>query len=129
MNTENAIQIIANSLSRPVNSTSRLSSAGSVQDKRQENAGELQSLTSATDEKQAPSNSELLDTVAQLNDHMQALKRELQFSIDDESGKVVVKVIDSESDEVIKQIPSEELLAIARYLTEEDQGGLVRELA
>jgi flagellar protein FlaG len=40
----------------------------------------------------------------------------LQFSIDEESGETVVKVVDTETDEVIRQIPSEEMLALARNL-------------
>lgn len=40
----------------------------------------------------------------------------LQFSIDEESGETVVKVVDADTDEVIRQIPSEEMLALARNL-------------
>jgi flagellar protein FlaG len=37
----------------------------------------------------------------------------LQFSIHEASGHVIVKVIDTETDEVIRQIPSEAILALA----------------
>ncbi|MCU0870215.1 MAG: flagellar protein FlaG [Burkholderiales bacterium] len=40
----------------------------------------------------------------------------LQFSIDEQSGETVVKVVDADTDEVIRQIPSEEMLALARNL-------------
>ncbi|MCC7122695.1 MAG: flagellar protein FlaG [Gammaproteobacteria bacterium] len=48
--------------------------------------------------------------------HVQNLQRALQFSVDEESGETVVKVVDTETKEVIRQIPSEELLAIANRL-------------
>jgi flagellar protein FlaG len=41
----------------------------------------------------------------------------LQFTIDKDSGKTIVKVVDSETSEVIRQIPSEELLALARSMS------------
>lgn len=53
-----------------------------------------------------------------LTAHVQNLHRSLQFSVDKGSGDTVVKVIDTETREVIRQIPSEELLAIAERLRE-----------
>ena len=47
---------------------------------------------------------------------MQSVKRNLNFSIDDSSGQVVVKVIDGDSGEVVRQIPSEEVLKLAARL-------------
>lgn len=52
----------------------------------------------------------------------------LNFSIDEQSGVRVVKVIDNQTKDVIRQIPSEEMLAIARAL-ESLQGLLVRQQA
>jgi flagellar protein FlaG len=48
--------------------------------------------------------------------HVQNLHRSLHFSVDEKSGETVVRVVDSETQEVIRQIPSEELLAIADRL-------------
>jgi flagellar protein FlaG len=70
-------------------------------------------------------NSEQLQkTVREMNAKVQNLRRNLQFSVDDISGRSVIKVIDSETDEVIRQIPSEEILNLAHKLTElnEEQG-------
>lgn len=44
--------------------------------------------------------------------------RDLSFSLDDSTGRVVVKVTDSTSGEVIRQIPSEEALRLAERLDE-----------
>ncbi|MCK4864715.1 MAG: flagellar protein FlaG [Gammaproteobacteria bacterium] len=56
--------------------------------------------------------------VSQLNAYIQNTQRDVDFSVDDATGRVVVRVIDSVSEEVIRQIPSEEMLAISRHLVE-----------
>ncbi|GLQ01075.1 hypothetical protein GCM10007891_29280 [Methylophaga thalassica] len=66
----------------------------------------------------------LRDKVAQLNDYMQNMNRNLQFSVDDTSGDTVIKVIDSETEEVVRQIPSEEILE-ARHAIEKYRGILL----
>ena len=58
-----------------------------------------------------------LDSVVRdMNEHIQAVHRELSFTIDEESGKTIIKVIDIGSKEVIRQIPGEEALKVARQL-------------
>lgn len=52
----------------------------------------------------------------------------LQFSFDDETNKTVVRVIDSESGELIRQIPSEEVMAIAKSIGQM-QGMLLKQKA
>ena len=52
----------------------------------------------------------------------------LNFYVDQDSGRLVVKVVDNETQEVIKQIPSEDALKLARSL-EQLQGLLVRQKA
>ncbi|MEE4946070.1 flagellar protein FlaG [Pseudomonas alliivorans] len=47
-----------------------------------------------------------------------SVKRNLEFSIDEGSGKVIVKVIASDSGEVIRQIPSAEFLKLADSLSD-----------
>lgn len=76
----------------------------------------------------APSMDQVKQAVDSINQSMQSLARGLEFTIDDESERVVVKVVDPETSEVIRQIPSDETLAIAKSL---DQviGKLIREKA
>ena len=64
------------------------------------------------------SNAELDETVQDLNEHMQAVQRELHFSIDQDSGHTVIKVMDLATQQVIRQIPNEEALKAARSLGE-----------
>jgi flagellar protein FlaG len=52
---------------------------------------------------------------------------ELTFEFDDASGRVVVKLVDARTREVLRQIPSEEALAIARALQSDTAvGALLR---
>jgi flagellar protein FlaG len=68
----------------------------------------------ATDEQLAA----IQDRVVELNSYMQNMNRSLQFSVDEQSGDTVIKVIDSETDELIRQIPAEELLVVRSSLEE-----------
>lgn len=52
----------------------------------------------------------------------------LRFSIDDDTGRTVIKIIDSSTDQMIRQIPSEEILAIAKAL-DRLQGLLIKQKA
>ena len=61
---------------------------------------------------------ELTGALNQLNGYMEETHRSLRFSIDDDSGRTVVRVVDTENDEVIRQIPSEEMLALIRHFNE-----------
>jgi flagellar protein FlaG len=63
----------------------------------------------------------LKKAVDDLNDFIQNTHRDLQFSIDQDSGATVVKVIDSKTEKVIRQIPNEETLRLARSLSEDKQ--------
>lgn len=67
-----------------------------------------------------------------LNGYVQNVQRNLQFDVDDTSGHTVIRVVDSETEEVIRQIPSEEVLALARHLKsmgEGEQGLFLKEKA
>ncbi len=57
--------------------------------------------------------------VSNINDYVQSVQRSLQFTVDEISGKDIVTVLDKETEEVIRQYPSEEVLEIARRLSEE----------
>lgn len=54
--------------------------------------------------------------VNSVRDYIKPINSDLQFSVNDDTDKVVVTVVDSETKEVIRQIPSEEMLAIAKAL-------------
>lgn len=56
--------------------------------------------------------------VSEIEKFLNSTRRNLEFSTDEESGKIVVKVIASGSGELIRQIPSEEVLRIAHSLND-----------
>lgn len=60
---------------------------------------------------------EVSRAVTQINDYVQTINRELQFSVDEDSGHTVIKVLDVTSGKVIRQIPGDEVLALAKTVT------------
>ncbi len=56
--------------------------------------------------------------VAKLSDFVQAVERDLSFTVDDDTGDTVIVVKDRQTDEVVRQIPSEEVLQLAQKLLE-----------
>ena len=56
------------------------------------------------------------EIVEDLNEFAQQIERQLQFSVDDDSGKTVIKVIDAATEELVRQIPAEEILALRERL-------------
>jgi len=70
-------------------------------------------------------NKPALSLVKEAADHgnqlMQTVSRNLQFKVDDATKEVVVKIVDSESGEVVRQIPTEQMLEFVKHL-EQMQG-------
>ena len=71
----------------------------------------------------APTAAEVRKAVEQANLKLVEKSSELSFQLDDELGAVVVKLIDTKTREVLRQIPSPEALAIAKALAEQDKRG------
>jgi flagellar protein FlaG len=68
---------------------------------------------------QQPLEREQLEKVAQqLQDFMGEMNRSLQFQVDEDSGRDVIKVLDKDTGDIIKQYPSEEVLNIVSKLSE-----------
>lgn len=61
-----------------------------------------------------PSAGELQEALEEVSKAVAPMTQSLQFSLDKESGRTVVKVMDTDTNEVIRQIPSEEVLAISK---------------
>lgn len=66
--------------------------------------------------KQKLSADDINDSVSELNNSNQLISRNLEFHIDNNSGRTVITVRDTKSNEVIRQIPSEQLLEISSRL-------------
>ncbi|WP_374259953.1 flagellar protein FlaG [Zoogloea sp.] len=83
---------------------------------------------SADARKAQPTADQLNQAVKQIQDTIKQTANSLQFSIDKDSGMTIVKVVDTESKKVIRQIPSEEVMVIAKAL-DKLQGLLVKQQA
>lgn len=75
-----------------------------------------------------PSEAQVAEAVANLRKVVEPVAQNLQFTVDDESGRTVIKVVDKATNEVLRQIPSEEALAISHAL-DKLQGLLLRQEA
>ncbi|WP_226687921.1 MULTISPECIES: flagellar protein FlaG [Stutzerimonas stutzeri subgroup] len=58
------------------------------------------------------------DAVERVRTQVQSLQRDLNFSVDDSTGQVVIQVLDGDSGKVVRQIPSEDILRLAERLNE-----------
>ena len=73
----------------------------------------------------APSLDQVNEAVSQLNKSAQAKSQGLEFSVDSDSKRTVVKVIDQSTKEVLRQIPTPEALEIAKALESKSSTGLL----
>jgi flagellar protein FlaG len=95
-------------------------------DKIRQPVDALVKTTDATQktEDKSVENEKVTQAVTKLNDYVQNVQRNLQFNIDQESGVMVVKVVEANTDKVIRQIPNEETLRLARNLVDDnDEAG------
>ncbi|TFW27106.1 flagellar protein FlaG [Duganella callida] len=65
-----------------------------------------------------PSKTELKQSVDAINRFLED-NNSVRFSIDEDSGLSVIKVIDTETDKVLQQFPSEQSLEIGKRLTKQ----------
>ena len=63
---------------------------------------------------------DLGQAVSQLNDFVQNVQRDLQFEVDNDLGQTIVKVVDQQTQEVIRQIPDEVALRLAEKLQQDE---------
>ena len=68
---------------------------------------------------------EIRDAVTRINKIVQNIQRDISFNMDEDSGRTIIRVIDSGSGELIRQIPSEEVLAIATLLRDVQENSVV----
>lgn len=89
---------------------------------------EVEANKEVSDKKEV-SSEDLKVAVAKINDYLKADHRDLAFSVHEESGRDVVSILDTASKEVIKQYPTEEVLALSVKLGEFAESGVTMEQA
>ena len=75
-----------------------------------------------------PAPAEVESALKTLNEFTAMVAQDVRFTMDEESGKTIVKVVDTATQEVLRQFPSAEALSIARSI-DKMQGLLIREKA
>lgn len=126
------------SLSQAISSPSRTSSPSAqpsttraevAQLKKSESQkSEKSSLTDDLEQDTSQSALSVEDAVKRIADFVVPSQSALSFSVDDVSGTQVVTIVDTQSNEVVRQFPSKEAIAIARAL-DKLQGLLIKDKA
>ncbi|MDP1996705.1 MAG: flagellar protein FlaG [Gallionella sp.] len=81
------------------------------------------------DATQQSSPAELKQALESLNRTLKQSNKNLEFSVDTDTHKVLVKLVDTETGDMIRQFPSEEALAISRSIEQFQQGLLLKQQA
>jgi flagellar protein FlaG len=85
-------------------------------------APELNKVTQVTEqalERTEKSAESVEQAVASLNEYAQSVERDLKFQLDDQSGKTIITVYDGSTEEVVRQIPDDVVLRLARDLQQD----------
>lgn len=69
---------------------------------------------SSIDQTSQPTREVVAKAAADLQNFVQSMGRNLSFSVDETTGYHVVKVVNPNTGELVRQLPSEELLKVAR---------------
>jgi len=91
-------------------------------------AGVAQATEQANVERE-PTIVEVKQAARQLETFMESMNRYLEFRVDQDSGRTIVTVKDKSTGEVVRQIPSEEVLRLAHNLGGKGHTGLLNQTA
>ena len=101
-----------------------VSDAKSVRDKDSSVEADIRTSTPAA----TPTREQVEQAAARVKDVLRGTTSRLEIDIDPDLHKVVVKILNGESGEIIRQIPAQELLDLAKHL-DDPKGLLVQERA
>lgn len=107
------------------NGVARISSASNNTDRNPSNVVPINSTVSIRSEepKIQPTSSEVSQAVESVNKYAQQTNRNLEFSVGESTGRVIITVREAETGNIIRQIPPEEVLAIAELINENLNNG------
>jgi len=113
----------------PLNTANSLPALQAMAERQQqEKPSPVAAPTASANRQLEPTRDELLAPMQQVNAALGNYG--VEFEISDESAKVIVRLVDKENGNVIRQIPSEEVLRLADRLEElQGVGALVSEQA
>jgi len=121
---EIASNVIAQTKTQQAPEASRASAVSESEQPRQTAAVSGNELPDEAVQETAPQGGitpELEQAVSDINAYVQNVSRELQFRVDEALplGRAVISVVDTETEETIREIPNEQALALAHRLIEE----------
>jgi flagellar protein FlaG len=61
---------------------------------------------------------DVISAIEKANKHIRAYDRRLEFSIHKETNQIMVKVINTENDSIVREIPSEKVLDMVAHMWE-----------
>lgn len=102
--------------------------SGALETRRPVDAAQLSAEVAYFDRKDPAGHQRVQDAVKGINEFFQSVRRTLQFTVDKDTGRTVIQIRDSQTNEVIRQIPQEDVLKLAKRL-DEVQGLLFQEKA
>ena len=79
--------------------------------------------------KRDPTSAQVQNMVDGANKAMRQINSNLEFSVDEATNKAVVKVVESQTGQVIMQFPTEDMLAITRAIDSAQQSILLKQTA
>lgn len=126
INSNNALQGLPPRTATPESPAFDLRPAKAAQQAGAAPAQTEQSVTQA--QKTEATRQQIEQAAKEVNDFLKPINNSLQFKVDDDTGKTVVKVIDTITKDVIRQFPSEEMLSIAKAI-DQMKGLLVHQKA
>ncbi len=92
-------------------------------------AVETPQVAASVASKQAAADTQIQSALDKLNRAMQEAQTGVEFSIDQESKRELIKVVDTKTGETIKQFPSEEMIAISQSIDQFQKGLLLKQKA
>ncbi len=108
---------LSNQQQAPVNSGQPVSEALSSRVPGQQTANPVPPAAETT--AALPDRSTMEQFAQQLNQSEQIRQRGLRFQVDHDMGMTIINVVDRQSEEVVRQIPAEEVVKLARFLREQ----------
>ena len=69
------------------------------------------------------------EAAEELNGSQQLFRSELEFEVHEESGRTIIRVSNPETEEVIREVPPEEIIRLAQILQELSSNGDLAELS
>jgi flagellar protein FlaG len=65
-----------------------------------------------------PQKSEILSVIGKLNNSLENINEKVSFSYHEENKRIIIKVIDKETREVVREIPPKDIVKLSEHLKE-----------